>query len=103
MKYLLLILLLIGGLTLSAQSQKAYRMEDGTIRLEKYHSNGQIEQISFHYNNTNVGTWLRYDEKGSLVAKAIIENGKPTKIYYYEEGFVTIVDNKQKSITKMKI
>ena len=102
MTRLLLTLLLLFGLNLSAQEKKAYQLEDGTIRVESYYSNNQVKEISFYWENKPVGTWFKYDEQGNLIAKAEIKNGKPIKLFRYENGITTIIDRKKNSITKIK-
>jgi len=102
MKHIIITLTLLLGLNLSAQEQKAYQLEDGTIRLEQFYSNGQIQQISYYWNRKGIGTWFKYDKQGNLIAKAKIENGRPVKIFHYENGYTTIINRKNNSITKIK-
>lgn len=102
MKHIIITLALLLGLSLSAQDKKAYQLENGVIRLETFYSNGNLAQISFYYNNEAYGTWLKYDELGNLVSKAEIKNGRPVKLFRYEDGITTIIDRKKNSVTRIK-
>ena len=102
MKQFIITLTLLLGLNLSAQEQKAYQLEDGSIRLEQFYSNGKIQQVSYYWGEVGIGTWLKYDEQGNLIAKAEMKNGRPIKIFRYENGITTIIDRKNNSITKIK-
>jgi antitoxin component YwqK of YwqJK toxin-antitoxin module len=102
MKHIIITLALLLGLNLSAQEKKAYQLENGSIRVEQFYSNGQLQQVSFYLEGKAFGTWLKYDEQGNLIAKAKIENGSPVKLFRYENGITTIIDRKKNSITRIK-
>jgi antitoxin component YwqK of YwqJK toxin-antitoxin module len=102
MKQFIITLTLLLGLNLSAQEQKAYQLEDGTIRLEQFYSNGQVQQVSYYWGKVGIGTWFKYDEQGNLIAKAEMKKGRPVRIFRYENGIVTIIDRNKRSITQMK-
>jgi len=102
MKKLIITLLLLIGLNLSAQEKKAYQLENGSIRVEQFYPNGQLQQVSFYLEGEAFGTWLKYDEKGNLISKAKIENGSPVKLFHYKDGITTIIDRKKNSVTRIK-
>ena len=102
MKKLILFTALLLGLNLSAQNRKVTQLENGTIKVEQYYDNGTMQQVSYYYNNIGVGTWLKYDEQGNLIAQAKMKNGRPEILTCYEDGVITIIDRKKRSITKMK-
>ena len=102
MKKLIITLLLLIGLNLSAQEKKAYQLENGSIRVEQFYPNGQLQQVSFYLEGEAFGTWLKYDEKGNLISKAKIENGRPVKLFHYKDGITTIIDRKKNSVTRIK-
>ena len=102
MKQFIITLALLLGLNLSAQEKKAYQLENGSIRVEQFYPNGQLQQVSFYLEGEAFGTWLKYDEQGNLISKARIENGRPVKLFRYEDGITTIIDRKNNSITKIK-
>ena len=102
MKQFIITLALLLGLNLSAQEKKAYQLENGSIRVEQFYPNGQLQQVSFYLENEAFGTWLKYDKQGNLISKARIENGRPVKLFRYENGITTIIDRKNNSITKIK-
>jgi YD repeat-containing protein len=102
MKRIIITLALLLGLNLSAQEKKAYQLENGSVRVEQFYPNGQLQQVSFYLEGEAFGTWLKYDEQGNLISKARIENGRPVKLFRYEDGITTIIDRKNNSITKIK-
>ena len=102
MRQIIITLALLLGLNLSAQEQKAYQLENGSVRVEQFYPNGQLQQVSFYLGGKAFGTWLKYDEQGNLISKAKIENGRPVKLFHYEGGITTIIDRKNNSITKIK-
>lgn len=102
MKHIIITLVLLIGLNLNAQEKKAYQLENGSIKVEQFYPNGELQQVSFYWNGVGIGTWLKYDEQGNLIAKAKIENGSPVKLFRYEDGITTIIDRKKNSITRIK-
>ena len=102
MKRIIITLVLLLGLNLNAQEKKAYQLEDGSIKVEQFYPNGQLQQVSFYLEGEAVGTWFKYNEQGNLISKAKIENGRPVKLFRYEDGITTIIDRKKNSITKIK-
>jgi len=102
MKHIIITLALLLGLNLSAQEKKAYQLENGSIRVEQFYSNGQLQQVSFYLEGEAFGTWLKYDKQGNLISKARIENGRPVKLFRYEDGITTIIDRKKNSVTRIK-
>ena len=102
MRQIFITLLLLLGLNLSAQEVKAYQLDNGTLKIEEFYSNGQLKQVSFYTGTVGVGVWLKYNEEGILVGKAKMENGRPIKLFRYEDGVTTIIDRKKNSITKIK-
>ena len=102
MRKLIITLVLLIGLNLNAQEKKAYQLENGSIKVEQFYPNGQLQQVSFYWDGVGIGTWLKYDEQGNLIAKAKIENGSPVKLFRYENGITTIIDRKKNSITRIK-
>lgn len=102
MKHIIITLALLFGLNLNAQEVKAYQLENGNLKIEEFYSNGQLKQVSFYSGTVGVGVWLIYDENGQLAGKAKMENGRPVKLFRYEDGITTIIDRKKNSITKIK-
>ena len=102
MKRIIITLALLLGLNLNAQEKKAYQLENGSIKVEYFYPNGQLQQVSYFFKNQAIGTWLKYDQQGNLISKAKIENGRPIKLFRYEDGITTIIDRKKNSITKVK-
>ncbi|NNE32491.1 MAG: hypothetical protein HKN40_08990 [Winogradskyella sp.] len=102
MKRIIITLALLLGLNLNAQETKAYQLENGSIKVEHFYSNGQLQQVSYFFENQAIGTWLKYDQQGNLISKAKIENGRPIKLFRYKDGITTIIDRKRNSVTKIK-
>ena len=102
MKRIIITLALLLGLNLNAQEKKAYQLENGSIKVEHFYSNGQLQQVSYFFENQAIGTWLKYDQQGNLISKAKIENGRPIKLFRYKDGITTIIDRKRNSVTKIK-
>lgn len=102
MRHVIITLALLVGLNLSAQEKKAYHLEDGRVKVEQFYPNGQLQQVSFYWNGVGTGTWLKYDEQGTLIAQAEVKNGRPTKVIRFENGITTIIDRKKNSITQIK-
>jgi len=102
MKHIIITLILLIGLNLNAQEKKAYQLEDGSIKIEQFYFNGQLQQISFYLEGKAFGTWLKYDEQGNIISKAKIENGRPVKLFHYKDGITTIIDRKKNSVTRIK-
>jgi antitoxin component YwqK of YwqJK toxin-antitoxin module len=102
MKRITITLALLLGLNLSAQEKKAYQLENGVVKIEQFYATGEIQQISFYLEGQAFGTWLKYDQHGNLISKAKIENGRPVKIFHYDDGITTIIDRKKNSVTKIK-
>ena len=102
MRQIIITLALLLGLNLSAQEKKAYQLENSSIRVEQFYPNGQLQQVSFYLEGVAFGTWLKYDEQGNIISKARIENGRPVKLFRYENGITTIIDRKNNSVTKIK-
>ena len=102
MKRIIITLALLLGLNLSAQEQKAYQLENGIVKIEQFYATGEIQQISFYLEGQAFGTWLKYDQQGNLISKAKIENGRPVKLFHYENGITTIIDRKKNSVTQVK-
>ena len=95
MRQIIITLALLIGLNLSAQEQKAYQLENGSIRVETLYPNGQISQLSFYYENKAIGTWKKYDELGNVTMKAKMENGRPVKITHFQNGNVIVIDRRK--------
>lgn len=102
MRQIIITLVLLLGLNLSAQEKKAYQLENGIIKVEQFYVTGGIQQISYYLEGMGVGTWLKYDKQGNIISKAKIENGRPVKIFHYENGYTTIINRKNNSVTKVK-
>ena len=102
MKRIIITLALLLGLNLNAQEKKAYQLENGSIKVEHFYPNGQLQQVSYFFKNQAIGTWLKYDQQGNLISKAKIENGRPIKLFRYEDGITTIIDRKKNSVTQIK-
>tara|TARA_R100000479_G_scaffold174327_2_gene122317 strand:+ start:298 stop:609 length:312 start_codon:yes stop_codon:yes gene_type:complete len=103
MRKLIITLVLLIGLNLNAQEKKAYQLENGSIKVEQFYPNGELQQVSFYWNGVGTGTWLKYDEQGNLIVKAKIENGSPVKLFRYKDGITTIIDRKKNSVTRIKL
>ena len=95
MRQIIITLALLIGLNLSAQDKKAYQLEDGSVRVETFHPNGQISQLSFYLEGKAFGTWKKYDRSGNVTMKAKMENGRPIKITHFQNGNVIVIDRKK--------
>tara|TARA_R110000772_G_scaffold106145_1_gene208000 strand:+ start:1161 stop:1451 length:291 start_codon:yes stop_codon:yes gene_type:complete len=95
MKHIIITLTLLLGLNLSAQEQKAYEIENGSIKVETLYPNGEISQISFYYENKAIGTWKKYDKSGNITMKAKMENGRPVKITHYQNNSIIVIDRRK--------
>lgn len=102
MRQIIITLVLLLGLNLSAQEKKAYQLENGIIKVEQFYATGGIQQISYYLEGMGVGTWLKYDNKGNLTSKAEVKNGRPIKVTHYRDGYTTIINRKNNSVTKVK-
>ena len=102
MRQIIITLVLLLGLNLSAQEKKAYQLENGIIKVEQFYATGGIQQVSFFIGEKAFGTWFKYDKQGNIISKAKIENGRPVKIFHYKNGYTTIINRKNNSITKIK-
>ena len=60
------------------------QMPGDLMEVTYYYENGAVRQTGFIKDELLTGTWITYDEKGNLTAKAYYEEGKKTgtwKVY----------------------
>ena len=69
MKHIIITLVLLIGLNLNAQEKKAYQLENGSIKVEQFYPNGELQQVSFYWNGVGIGTWLSMMSKEILLLK----------------------------------
>lgn len=117
MKKLFYLLVLVLAFNFSSFAQNELTLENPTLRLEntvyqltgfdyldqpiinitKYHENGKISQTGSIVNKKPDGTWMMYDDTGTLISKMEYNYGKKEILTNYtERGELVIqyIDNR---------
>ena len=90
MRNILIILVLIVSNILFAQPyEKSILMEDGTIKIEKYHQNGNIFSIEYWWCGQKTGMWEQFNEEGNLTYRASFKGGELHKVQVFEEQCIS--------------
>ena len=90
MKNVLIILALIVSNMLFAQPyEKSILMEDGTIKIEKYHQNGDIFSIEYWWCGQKTGMWEQFNEEGDLTYRAYFKGGELHRVQVFEEQCIS--------------
>lgn len=105
MKNLLVLVVLLTGLSMTAQApEPTYEKEGKMIKATFFHENGEIAQTGYYLNNKLHGKWTMFCKEGNKLAMGTYHEGARTGKWFFWEGEalkeVDFINNKMAAITQ---